>query len=375
MPSTPSPSLRVVLQATGEGLNVWGQKLNDEALLGLEQAICGVLIKPLTGNCALTVQNYVSDEARNATLIFTNGGLSTAPTVTVPPAPKSWHVDNRCGFPITFTMGGTPVTVPVGRQADVFCDGANLFMLEPIAAASAVTEAFATQAAFSATSAASSAGTATTAKNAAISARDETYTARDTTLAYRNTTLGYRDEAASSASAAAASAAGVNLPSVSVSDAGKALTVKPDGSGYQPTSITVAKATQAERWGLSSNTAVNTPLSDALAMQFVPVNINAPQSIQLNLGLGFNVSYNLSGNLTLSQPVNGKDGTPVILRFVQDATGSRTISFNTTFNKFPGGLVPSLSTAPGSLDRLAGICVNRSGTLVMEWSGIEKDIK
>lgn len=196
MPSSPSASLRVELQETGEGLNVWGTKLNQGLVLH-EQAICGVLIKPISGNVTLTTANYVSDEARNHVLVFTAGtGLSAPPTVTVPPAPKSWHVDNRTGYPITFTMGGTPVTVPVGRQADVFCDGANLFMLEPVAAASAVTQVFAEQAAASAVAAASSASTATTRRDQALAARDEAYAARDAAQAYRDTTLGYRNDAA-----------------------------------------------------------------------------------------------------------------------------------------------------------------------------------
>lgn len=186
MPSTPSPNLRIELQETGESLNSWGGKLNQGLVLH-EQAICGVLIKPLSGNVTLTTANYVSDEARNHVLVFTPGpGLSAAPTVTVPPAQKSWHVDNRTGYPITFTMGGTPVTVPVGRQADVFCDGANLFMLEPIAAASAVTQGFADQASASAIASASAAGTATLRRDQALTARDETYVARDQAVLAKN---------------------------------------------------------------------------------------------------------------------------------------------------------------------------------------------
>ncbi|MBB3997194.1 glycine-rich domain-containing protein [Aureimonas pseudogalii] len=172
MPSTPTTSLRLELQQTGEALNQWGERLN-QALQMVEQAVCGVLIKPLTGNVTLQVQNFVSDEARNATLIFTTGpGLVSSPTITVPPAPKSWHVSNRTSYPLVFTMGGTTVTVPVGRLVDIYCDGSNLFMLDPVtvavAGAIAGVQPLADQAATSATSAASSAGTATTAKNTAV---------------------------------------------------------------------------------------------------------------------------------------------------------------------------------------------------------------
>jgi hypothetical protein len=260
MPSTPTDSLRLELQETGEGLNVWGSTLNRDLRL-LEQAICGILIKPLTGNYTLTTALYQTDEARNATLVFTAGaGLSAAPTVTVPPAPKSWHVDNRTGYPVTFTMGGSPVTVLNGRQADVFCDGANLFMLEPVAAAAAVTQGFADQAAASAIAAASASGTATQARNTAIDNKNyaiewavKAVDSLISTAAGGNGTTDYSarhfaskasgsataaagaaTNAANSATAAANSAAGVNLPAVTAADAGKVLTVKSDGSGYTP---------------------------------------------------------------------------------------------------------------------------------------------
>jgi len=207
MPSSQSPSLRLELQATGEKLNLWGEDLNRVILL-IEQAIAGILIKPLTGNATLTATPYVSNEARNSTIIFTAGaGLSAAPTVVVPPEPKSWHVDNRTGYPLTFTMGGSPVTVPVGRQADVFCDGMNLFMFEPIAPAAAAAEGFANQAATSATSAASAAGTATTARNAAQTARDDAITARNAAQTAATNSANSATASASSAAAAQQAAA------------------------------------------------------------------------------------------------------------------------------------------------------------------------
>lgn len=210
MPSSASPSLRLELQATGEKLNLWGEDLNRVILL-IEQAIAGILIKPLTGNTILTATPYVSNEARNSTIIFTAGaGLNAAPTVTVPPEPKSWHVDNRTGYALTFTMGGATVTVPVGRQADVFCDGSNLFMLEPVGAAAALTENFAQSAATSAQTAMTSASTATTRRDQALAARDETYAARDTAVAAKNS-------ATASATAAAASAASVDAAAIAAS--------------------------------------------------------------------------------------------------------------------------------------------------------------
>ena len=94
MPSTPSSRLRIELQATGENLNQWGQKVNDNALVMLEEAIAKVTPIALTGNKTLTTLNYTTDEARSAALIFTDGGLSAIPVVTIPAVSKLYYVEN-----------------------------------------------------------------------------------------------------------------------------------------------------------------------------------------------------------------------------------------------------------------------------------------
>lgn len=90
---------------------------------------------------------------------------------------------------------------------------------------------------------------------------------------------------------------------------------------------------------------------------------------------GFNRAVTLTGNTTFGQPTNLKDGEPFVYMITQDATGTRTIAFNTTYWKFPGGTLPTASTAANAVDRLTGIMRNRSGTLVCEVFGYDKDIK
>jgi hypothetical protein len=56
----------------------------------------------------------------------------------------------------------------------------------------------------------------------------------------------------------------------------------------------------------------------------------------------------LGGNRTLSAPTNMLPGSAIL--FVrQDATGSRTLTWNSVF-KWPGGVAPSLSTAANATD-------------------------
>lgn len=57
----------------------------------------------------------------------------------------------------------------------------------------------------------------------------------------------------------------------------------------------------------------------------------------------------LAGNRTLANPTNMLDGATYIVRIIQDATGSRTLTFGTAYN-FPGGTAPTLTTTANAVD-------------------------
>jgi hypothetical protein len=59
----------------------------------------------------------------------------------------------------------------------------------------------------------------------------------------------------------------------------------------------------------------------------------------------------LGVNATLSNPTNLTDGMILDIRIKQDATGSRTMAYDTKY-KFEGGVVPTLSTAANAVDYL-----------------------
>lgn len=83
-----------------------------------------------------------------------------------------------------------------------------------------------------------------------------------------------------------------------------------------------------------------------------------PSVVNQTLTYGATVTWNpaiggygiltLAGNPTLANPINLVIGT-YVLALVQDATGSRTVTWGTAW-KFPGGVKPVLSTAPGAVD-------------------------
>ena len=70
----------------------------------------------------------------------------------------------------------------------------------------------------------------------------------------------------------------------------------------------------------------------------------------------------LAGNRTLANPTNLIDGQPLNFRIKQDGTGSRTLAYGTNY-KFPGGTVPTLSTAANAEDLLCCVYDSTEGTL------------
>ncbi|MFN4178041.1 hypothetical protein [Phenylobacterium sp.] len=124
MPSSWSPSLRLELQFTGENINLWGEKLNA-TLAHADYAVAGWLVKPLTGNAALTTANAGDDEARAAMIKFTGGAGPL--TVTIPAVSKSYLVWNACAGPVTLTTGaGATVTADPGDIVWIATDGADV---------------------------------------------------------------------------------------------------------------------------------------------------------------------------------------------------------------------------------------------------------
>lgn len=75
-------------------------------------------------------------------------------------------------------------------------------------------------------------------------------------------------------------------------------------------------------------------------------------SISWNLLNGAYAKVTLAGNRTLALPTNAASGMSGMLKIKQDTTGGRTLAYASGW-KFPGGTVPSLSTAANAVDILS----------------------
>lgn len=86
-------------------------------------------------------------------------------------------------------------------------------------------------------------------------------------------------------------------------------------------------------------------------------------SISLDLDTGFDFAVTLAGNRTLSNATNVQVGQKGRIRVVQDATGSRTLSFGSNY-EFAGGSAPTLTTTANAQDVLYYDCISATRILV-----------
>ena len=77
-------------------------------------------------------------------------------------------------------------------------------------------------------------------------------------------------------------------------------------------------------------------------------------TISWNVDNGYTATVTLGGNRTLAAITNLEDGDTAILRVVQDATGTRTLTYAGGGNfRWPGGTAPVLSTAANAVDLIS----------------------
>lgn len=83
---------------------------------------------------------------------------------------------------------------------------------------------------------------------------------------------------------------------------------------------------------------------------FAEVALTDAATIAVDFATFINASVTLGGNRTLGNPTNVKPGQTGYIRLIQDATGSRTLAFGSSWKRQGGA--PTLSTAAGAVDVL-----------------------
>jgi hypothetical protein len=127
MPSTFTSSLKIELIGNGEQPTTWGITTNNNMGTLIEQSIAGVQPITLTGNTVLSNFNGISDQARNAVLVF-NGALSNTANVVAPSVEKTYIVSNRAGANVVIkTATGVGVSVSNNTNVLIYCDGSEFY--------------------------------------------------------------------------------------------------------------------------------------------------------------------------------------------------------------------------------------------------------
>jgi hypothetical protein len=306
MPSSPTPSLGIEEQATGEGLNVWGVLL-DRALAMFDAAVAGITTLTLTGDYTLSNTLYVANEAR-AAILKLNG---SAPfTVTIPSVSKLYVIWNASTAVQTISTGaGNVAPVQPGEVVLIACDAANVNRV-----------------------------LATDFGSKRITSVG--YPSNPTDAASKQ----YVDDSAFIANS------GI-LPGQTGND-GKFLRTNAGVASWNfvpASSLTGLSANAASvRTGTTTATAL-TPGDTYNA--FAVVAIAYASTVTPDFSTFLNGSIALTGALTLANPTNPKVGQTGFIELIQDATGSRVLTAVGSNWKRSGG-VPLLTTTANATDVL-----------------------
>lgn len=111
----------------------------------------------------------------------------------------------------------------------------------------------------------------------------------------------------------------------------------------------------------TSTTTVVTPgaLADSAAIQTLT---NSGSAVAWDMTAGYNAKLTLTASgWTVSAPTNIKAGVTYTIQIIQDATGSRTMSWNAAFGWGAAG-TPTLTTTASKIDLVTCIAKNSAGT-------------
>lgn len=111
--------------------------------------------------------------------------------------------------------------------------------------------------------------------------------------------------------------------------------------------------------------------ADVIASAMQPVALTDAATIAVNLATGVYFTVTIADNRVLGNPSNMKIGRTFYLKIKQDATGSRTLSYDTYYD-FGQTAAPDLSTAASSEDLLAFFVVSATK---IAYLGIRKGVE
>lgn len=126
------------------------------------------------------------------------------------------------------------------------------------------------------------------------------------------------------------------------------------------TAAVLAETTTAE---YLSNTADRALSTDQVWAAMAEVTLTDGANISWDMATGIDFVVTLGGNRTLDNATNTQVGKKGRIRVVQDGTGSRTLSFGTSY-EFAGGTAPTLTTTASAEDVLFYDCISSTRIII-----------
>ena len=127
MPSSYTPSLRLVLPVEGDLDGTWGNVINNSLTSLVDSAVAGSAAVTMTdANYTLTVVDGTADQSRQM-FINLSGTLTATRNVICPSVFKLYFVHNGTNQSIVFkTSAGSGVTVATTARAVLYCNGTDV---------------------------------------------------------------------------------------------------------------------------------------------------------------------------------------------------------------------------------------------------------
>ena len=341
MASTYTTNLRLTKQADGENPNSWGQILNDGVISLTDEAIAGYTTVSI-GSAAtvnLTANDGADDQSRSAFLEIKGsiGTVATSIFLVVPSNTKSYSILNKVSANADSNVvmmrvaGNTGVTL--GRSSTTFqhvvCDGTSLRSANLLPNNVCVADNLFVGNNLKVEGVVTVSGAATFKNAVSVSGNLAAGVITATSISVNG---GLNISGTGQISGAATFASTVTVAGAAILKS----TVTVEGAQVNKSTTRFEGAVS-----LASGAPVHQPITA----------ITDATSIVMNMATNNQFTITLGGNRTLAAPTNLTAGQTGHIYFIQDGTGSRTLSYNSVF-QFAGGSDPVLTTGANAVDLL-----------------------
>lgn len=355
MSSTYTSRIKLELQADGENANTWGQRLNNNVIQLVDDAVAAyTTISIGSASYTLTNNDGATDEARSAILEFT-GVVSTSINVIIPSQSKFYLVRDKTtrandASYVLQTAGNAGISPVVSSRGVYFCDGVNIHTLN----ASGL--GLGTAASFDVTD------TAIVGKadvNGAVSAAtaitiDNTSTGGGAAVSIQaGWTVHGTSVEASTHVVTRDSATQITVNTAQTLADDTVLTFKYPVSATEIPDVSAADARYVRV--STADTIRGAKIYTSIATFNAPVAtpavaVSYPGSLTLDFATGNTFIVSLSANnCSVNTPSNATAGQSGSIYFIQNVSGAHTVAFGNAW-RFPEASAPSNSTSVSAVD-------------------------